>query len=155
MRTLLDKTLSLCTLFCNRHYSLLSSQLTPTVYSEALPFTYSVCCYGYNYQLILSITTYWASKLTHGASLQLTNSIIHNSVTVFFVLGNSLYFTKVANGFEHGLEAGFSTLVIDHRSRPLGNEDQASLCTYRACFGYPFPLIWRNLWTTPLWYSSR
>ena len=32
--------------FCNRRYSLLSSQLAPTVNLEALPFIYSVCCYG-------------------------------------------------------------------------------------------------------------
>ena len=32
--------------FFNRLYSLLSSWLAPTVNLEALPFTYSVCCYG-------------------------------------------------------------------------------------------------------------
>ena len=30
--------------FCNKRYSLLSSQLAPNL--GALPFTYSVCCYG-------------------------------------------------------------------------------------------------------------
>ena len=28
-------------------------------------------------------------------------------------------------GFEHGLEAHFDTLIIDHHSRPLGHRDQA------------------------------
>ena len=32
--------------FCNRRYSLLNSRLAPNGYLEALPFTYSVCCYG-------------------------------------------------------------------------------------------------------------
>ena len=53
------------------------------------------------------------------------SSIAHNSVTVFFVLGESLSFTYVANELERRLEVHFSTLIIDHCSRPLGHQDQA------------------------------
>ena len=59
---------------------------------------------------------------------QLTNSITH--VTVFFVLGVSLSFTYVVNGFERGLEAHFSTLIIDHSSIPLGHQNQVLLKIY-------------------------
>ena len=59
------------TFFCNRHYPLLSSRLATTVNSQAQPFTYSVCCYGQR---------------------QLTNSIIHESITVFFVLQQKYFF---------------------------------------------------------------
>ena len=49
---------------------------------------------------------------------------------MFFVLGESLSFTWVTNGFECGLEAHFSTFIIDHRYRLLGHQDQALVECY-------------------------
>ena len=45
-------------------------------------------------------------------------------------------------GFEHGLEAHFDTLIIDHCSRLLGHQDQAQIHVYntsnftRNCFEF-------------------
>ena len=47
-----------------------------------------------------------------------------------FCTQRKFLFHIVANGFERGLEAHFSILIIDHRSRPLGHWDQAGVLSH-------------------------
>ena len=105
------------------------SQITPTMYFENIERrgkTFGQCrCYdAFKVQVFFSALPFNCSVCYYGQN-QLTNSTTHNSVTVFFVLGKSFSFTQVTNGFEHGLEAHFSTFIIDYCSRPPSHQNQA------------------------------
>ena len=55
------------------------------------------------------------------------------------MFGESLSFTLVATRFKCRLEAHFSTLIIDHCSRPLGHRDQAKTQRFVKVFIFLIP----------------